>query len=184
MCIDCHLVTRLGWRAVSNAGVESEGGTGTPTTDPFYNQPAAIGGYGSSTAGSYGSYSSPSPSPVGPPASAPAPSITPAMAPAPLAPSSLASGAAVESAPGSETLICYFSGISCFSAAMTDSATQSSTAQLECTSGSSSRIAYAVSVDYPVGTGNWLTVSPSSGSLVTNAATPTQCAAHLLCMRD
>ena len=164
----------LTWLAVSNAGVESEGSTGTPAVDPFYNQPAAIGGYGASSAGAYGgSYSSPSP--VGPPAAAPGPSINPAMAPAPLTLSApAASGAAVESAPGSETLICYFSGVGCFSAIMADSETQSSTVQLECTSGSSSRVAYTIGISYPVGNGNWLSISPSSGSLLTNAATPTQ----------
>lgn len=165
----------LVWLAVSNAGVESEGSTGTPTVDPFYNQPAAIGGYGASSAVAYGgSYSSRSPL-MGPPAAAPGPSITPAIAPAPLtlgAPA--ATGAAVESAPGSETLICYFSRVSCFSATMADSVTQSSTVQLECTSGSSSRVAYTIGISYPVGNGNWLSISPSSGSLMTNAATPTQ----------
>ncbi|KAK9819189.1 hypothetical protein WJX74_000654 [Apatococcus lobatus] len=164
-----------GTPVVSNAGVESEGGTGTPTVDPFYNQPAAIGGYGASAPGQYGgAYSAPSPSPAGLPATAPGPFITPAMAPAPLAPDALASGAAVESAPGSETLICYFSGVSCFSATMGDSVTQSSSVQLECTSGSSSRVAYTIDISYPVGTGNWLSISPSSGSLLTNAGTPTQ----------
>lgn len=149
--------------------------------DPFYNQPAAIGGYGASSAGAYGgSYSSPAPSPLmGPPAAAPGPSITPAMAPALLtlgapAATEAATGAAVESAPGSETLICYFSGVGCFSASMADSVTQSSTVQLECTSGSSSRVSYTISISYPVGNGNWLSISPSSGSLLANAATPTQ----------
>ncbi len=165
--------------AVSNAGVEDDGGSGTPIVDPFYT-PGAYGGsspgsaYGSSSPGSY----TPPPAAMAPSpaASAPGPYMGPAMAPGPLPGSAPAgsSGAAVESAPGSETLICYFGSVGCFSAMLTDAMTQSSTVPLECTSGSSSMIAYTIAVTYPAGTGGWLTVSPSAGSLMTNAATPTK----------